>query len=136
MNLILTVSHSLFLDRTQRYNLAKGEELEVVGVNVPVWFYKGKTSEPANEIFCKYKLIPSDNKIFVNNDDLGYTVFLPKQTEGTNPIILKNLLDIKDGGIEWLAFRQFAKAKKGKKVIDIVHFVEIKKVEDLYQSIS
>jgi hypothetical protein len=140
MNLILTVSHNLFLSKSQRYELAEGKELEIVGVSVPVWFHKGKTSEPANEVFCNYKLIPSEDKVFVNNSETGYNIYLPKNqknAEGaTNPIVLRNLLDIKDGGIEWLAFRQFAKAKKGKKVIDMIHFVEIKKSEEFYESVS
>jgi hypothetical protein len=140
MSLTLTVSHNIFLDRNQRYSLFNGNAIEVTGVSIPVWYYQGITSEPANEIFCTYKLIPDDNKIHINYNKSGYEMFLPLsayQPEGDNssPISLKNILDLKDGGIAWLAFRQFGKAKKNNRTINIVHFVEIKTIEELDSSI-
>lgn len=141
MSLTLTISHNIFLNHDQRYSLFNGETVEVVGISVPVWYYQGVTSEPANEIFCNYKLVPDEHKVHVNYNKKGYEMFLPRsayQPDGdtTNPITLKNLLDIKDGGIAWLAFRQFGKAKKNNKIINIVHFVEIKTTEELEASIA
>ena len=52
----LTVSHYIYLSREQRYELNDGKDIEIVGICVPVWFQKGNTSEPAQEIFCKYKI--------------------------------------------------------------------------------
>ena len=131
----------MFLDRQQRYDLVGGKELEIVGVSVPVWYYQGQTSEPGNEVFVKYKLRPTDHKIFVKHNDEGYEIYLPHKSfnpedNRTNPFTLKNLLDQKDGGIEWIAFRQFGKAKKNNRTVNIIHFVEIKTTEELKASIS
>ena len=141
MSLTLTVSHNLFLERDKRYSLFNGNEITSVGVSVPVWYYRGKTSEPGNEVFCKYTLIPTDYKIFVKHNDEGYEIYLPKNSfnpedNRANPLTLKNILDHKDGGIEWIAFRQFGQAKRNKKKVDIIHFVEIKTIEELEKTTS
>lgn len=140
MSLTLTVSHNIFLDRKQRYDLFNGEPLDVVGVSVPVWYFQGKTSEPGNEVFCKYKLIPCEYNIFVKHNNEGYEIYLPKKyfnpEENTdNPLTLKNILDFKDGGTEWIAFKQYGKAKRNKKSVNIVNFVEIKTIEDLHKTL-
>jgi hypothetical protein len=131
----------MFLDRQQRYALFNGKEIDVVGVSVPVWHYQGQTSEPGNEVFVKYKLYPTEYKIFVKHNEEGYEIYLPHKSfnpedNRTNPLTLKNLLDHRDGGIEWIAFRQFGKAKKNKKIVNIIHFVEIKTIEELMKTIS
>jgi hypothetical protein len=141
MSLTLTTSHNIFLDRQQRYDLFNGKEIEVVGVSVPVWYHQGKTSEPGNEVFCKYKLIPCEHKILIKHNSTGYEIYLPKKSFNpednvANPLTLKNILDHKDGGIEWIAFRQVGKAKKNKKPVGIVNFVEIKTIEELEKTIS
>jgi hypothetical protein len=131
----------MFLTRQQRYDLADSKEVEVTGVSVPVWYYQGKTSEPGNEVFVKYKLRPTEYKVFVKHNEEGYEIYLPHKSfnpedNRTNPFTLKNLLDHKDGGIEWIAFRQFGKAKKNKRTVDIIHFVEIKTIEELMANLS
>ena len=137
MSLTLTVAHVILLDQDQRYKIADGEELTIVGVSIPTWYYNGETSEPATEVFCKYKIIPTKYKVFVKHTTYGYEIQLPLETHDPetnirNPITLKNIRNIKDGGMEWLAFRQFGKIKrKNKKTIDIVHFVEIKSLQEL-----
>ncbi|NIQ14906.1 MAG: hypothetical protein GTO02_11080 [Candidatus Dadabacteria bacterium] len=141
MNLTLTVSHNIFLSRKQRYDLFKEEPVDVIGVSIPVWYWQGVTSEPGNEVFCKYRLIPNDSKIFVKHNNQGYEIYLPKKSynsedDTNNPVTLKNIIDHKDGGIEWIAFRQYGKAKRNKKTVDIVHFVDIKTIEELEESIG
>ena len=141
MNLTLATSHNIFLSRQQRYDLFNGKEMEVIGVSVPIWHYQGKTSEPGNEVFCKYKLIPCEYKIFVKHNSSGYDIHLPRKSYNpeenkTNPLTLKNILDYKDGGIEWIAFRQFGQAHRNKKPVVIVNFVEIKNIEELEKTIS
>lgn len=141
MSLTLTVSHNVFLDRNQRYDLFNDKVVECVGVSVPVWYYQNKTSEPGNEVFCKYKLMSTEYKIFVKHNEEGYEIYLPHKSfnpedNRTNPLTLKNILDHKDGGIEWIAFRQFGKAKKNKKTVNIIHYVEIKTDDDLNKTIT
>lgn len=141
MSLTLSVSHNVFLNRTQRYDLFDNKEIEVVGVSVPVWFYNEKTSEPGHEVFCKYRLIPTEFNLLVKHNNVGYDIYLPQKTHNTdedkiNPLTIKNILDIKDGGVSWLAFRQFGKTKKNKRMVSIINFVEIKDIEELEKTVS
>lgn len=140
MNLTLTVSHNIFLSHENRYAINDGKEIEVVGVSTPVWVYK-KTSEPANEIFCRYKITPTDYQLHIKHNAKGYDLLLPKSshnpvTKVNNPVMLKNILDFKDGGIEWIAFRQFHQVRKNNKDITIAHFIEIKDMGELIQTLS
>ena len=73
----LTISHYLYLDRDQRYGLHNGNSIEVIGVAVPVWFKKGNTSEPAPEIFCKYKLVNNKTGGNIIRNNQGYTITMP-----------------------------------------------------------
>jgi hypothetical protein len=141
MSLTLTVSHNLYLSKEQRYDLLEGKEVEVVGASIPVWCYNGETSEPANEVFCKYKLIPSECKTnLIYKDDLSYEMELARnynneKDEKTSPIVIKSLADFKNGGSAWFAFRQYSKTKKHNKNVNIVHFVEIKDLNELLETI-
>ena len=157
----LAISHNLFLTKEERYNWYAGEPLEVIGVSIPVWFYKGISSEPAIEVFCKYKLINKSEEIFIKHNENGYNVTVPqgpvkefeslpdeiwdamsveeqeKWYEENEPTpSLKMLLDIKDGGGAYLAFRQYSKIRKTRtKILNVVHFMEIKDIQDLTQSL-
>jgi hypothetical protein len=156
----LTISHSIYLTREQRYAWFNGENLEIVGVSVPVWSFKDITSEPAVEIFAKYKLINKQDRIYIQQNDEGYEVTIPQNPlEEYKPLpddvwnslskeeqniwymsnepypSIFNILDIKDGGSEWLAFRQYSKVKNSKKLLHLIHYVEIKPIEDLLRSI-
>ncbi len=151
----LIVSHHLYLTKEERYLWYSGKELEIIGVNVPVWFSKGSSSEPAVEVFCKYTLGVSTHGIFMKHNEYGYELTVP-QTSGKQMLLpediwnsleiqeknewheqnqqspcLASLLDIKDGGAGYLAFRQFNKFKKNKKVANVIHMVEIKDMQEL-----
>jgi len=148
MNSILCVSHNVFLTREQRYDIYEGKQIEVVGVSVPVWFYdKSETSEPAIEVFCKY-IIANDDKnqskgIDVTDD--GYKIYMAG--EGDNILSTKIikffkkkkdyipcsklLLDIKDGGAEWINFKVYEISD----YINIIHSIEIQKIENLNESL-
>lgn len=140
MNLTLTVSHNIFLTTQQRYDLAEGVEQVVIGVSVPVWYFDGKTSEPANEVFCKYIIKISDAITDIKYEDDAYVIrvaknFSNEETKERSPVIVKNILDIKDGGSEWLAFRQLSKTKKNKRLINMANFVEIKDMNVLLETL-
>jgi hypothetical protein len=49
---------------------------------------------------------------------------------------LMSLKNIKDGGSEWFAFRQHSKIKRNKKTLNIIHYVEIKLMQELKDSLS
>lgn len=156
----LTISHNIFLTREQRYDLNNDIAIKVVGVSVPVILSNNKTtSEPAKEVFVNYT-IKNGNLLRINCNSIdGYTIdvvkmspyrLLPEKLWDTltpsqkdiwytknepNPSV-HDLLDIKDGGKEWLAFRQMQTIKKDNKNLEIIHYVEIKKIETLVESLS
>lgn len=146
----LTVSHYIYLNRDQRYELHAGETLEIIGISIPVWFHQGSTSEPAKELFCKYTLTNIPEYKLISQTDEGYIINLPQKLElnGENvPKEVKDvvavqlgtserLLDIKDGGSEWLEFRQYNKIQKENKTFNVVHFIEIKPDELLIDTLN
>lgn len=147
---ILCISHNIFLTKEQRYDLYKGNIIEVVGVSVPVWFHNRKeTNEPAVEIFCKY-ILKCENKHFHKNIEItneGYEITLLRENFTTNiqnkikkyfklkqnnyTPSAKSLLDIKDGGSEWLNFQIYETTD----LINILHSIEIQKIENLLNSL-
>jgi len=161
--LSLAIHHNLWLTRDQRYAVHNGIELVIVGVSVPVWVANQKsTSEPAQEIFCKYNLKNTkiNEPIKINKD--GYEITLPyqegtlpsltdeewRELNATNPskldevyskckksVCSKNLLDLKDGGCKCLSFREHNKMKNDNEIINFIHFVNIMDMEELTKSL-
>ena len=134
----ITISHYIFLTREQRYSLNSGEQIDVIGVSVPVWFNKGTTSEPAKEVFCKYKLTNEKINKSINFVDNCYNINLLHQIEGEEDFDggSEKLLDVEDGGSEYIDFREYNKIVYENKQFDIVHFVEIKTIETLIETLS
>lgn len=85
----LSVSHNIFLEKDERYSLHNGDRLVVIGSSLPVWFYRGATSEPAEEVFCKYILTnDKTKKVSVKRTKTGYKINLPQIPEGfVSPIL-------------------------------------------------
>lgn len=143
----LSISHNIFLTRDQRYDLNNKKTVTVVGVSLPVWFHGEKTSEPGKEVFCKYR-ISSHKHVYKNIRpyEQGYEIFLSDEYEekdliplkikkffyksNTNVACCKSLLDISDRGSEWLYFRAY-----DRKYFNIIHSVEIQKIENLLESL-
>lgn len=160
MSTTLTISHYLYLTKAERYAWQIGQQVDVVGVSIPVWFCKGISSEPAIEVFAKYHLIPSP-EIFIKHVDDGYEITVPiapatefvplsddiwksltleeqeKWYEANEPTpSLRMLLDNKDGGSKYLAFCQHSKVRKNKRVLNVVHFMEIKDIDALTKTLT
>lgn len=83
-NLGLFVTHHMFLTDDQIAKVVSGEKVTCVGHCVPVWVdaKTGKTTEPANEIFCRYDVFNSAEK---NNEVVpligeGYEIWLPRNS--------------------------------------------------------
>lgn len=73
----LIATHLIFLTREQRYKFINDKELEVTGVTIPVWVGE-KTTEPAAEIFCTFKLKQEDGKpSFVEAKNNQYEITVP-----------------------------------------------------------
>jgi hypothetical protein len=88
-NLALFVTHSIFLTKEQIENLLKKNTIDVLGCCVPVWINAktGKTTEPAVEIFCNYK-IHNDQKKSKEIEKIarrGYEIFIPQNKKWKLP---------------------------------------------------
>lgn len=88
-NLALFVTHSIFLTKDQIEQIFKNKYIETIGHCVPVWINAktGKTTEPASEIFCNYRVhnsAESDPSIEKINKK-GYEIFLPQLRNWTGP---------------------------------------------------
>lgn len=156
----LAISHYLYLSEEERYNWYAGGDVTVVGVSCPVWYQKGKTSEPAVEVFARYTLINDPAGVFVRHNDEGYKITVPptsppisvlsdsawnKMTpleqelwhqENQPQPCIASLLNVKDGGAGYLAFRQFTKVRKGRRTLNVVHYVEIKDIAELTNTLT
>ena len=159
----LTIHHNIHLTREQRYALHNGEDVSVVGVSIPIWFIKKGTSEPANEIFCRYYLKNPKKETPIKILDDGYEISLPYREGKTisinedewrdlnmkNPSKLedmyvktvkevssKNILDIEDGGSAFLNYRELNKVMIKNKELNIMHHITINKIENLIDSLG
>lgn len=99
--------------------------IEVIGVSVPVWFHKGSTSEPAREVFCKYKIINKNENVPIFRNKTGYEINLPKYIDGEKKLVIKKLLDKKDGGEECIRYKEYNKVMQNKIYYNLIHYVEI-----------
>lgn len=88
-NIALFVTHSIFLTKEESEKLAEGGVLETRGHCVPVWVdaKTGRTTEPAKEIFCTYRLCNSEHtqrevRIMPRK---GYEIFIPKNSAWKPP---------------------------------------------------
>ena len=158
----LTISHHIYIDRQQRHALHNGETLEVTGVAIPVWFQKGNTTEPAPELFCRYKLSNDRKGATIARTTTGFHINLPhlellgdlkKQEDENDPELDKMydevlkayqrkygtsemLLDFEEGGIERSEFTYQYKVDIDNKLHYALHFVEIKPIEMLQDTLS
>lgn len=159
---VLFISHNIYLTKEQRYDLASGKSLKVIGSNVPVWFYKFNTSEPATEIFCQYTITNEPGPISVVSTLTGYTINIPQMPEDyeppehiTNskwremslaqqeqwyedhphPLTGKALLDVKDGGSAYMKFQYEIRRTWNKRLVQQSHQIEIKDIDYLMNSL-
>lgn len=146
MSHVLCISHNIFLTKEERYLLYEKGSIEVIGVSIPMWFNRNENTEPSLEVFCKYFLKCNNNlqkNIEITKE--GYEIKLFKTnifSEMSNKIkkyfkvrdksyipSAKSLLDIKDGGVEWVNFKSYDYSS------NIIHSVEIQKIENLINSL-
>jgi len=87
-NLGLFITHHLFLTDEQIEDVVSGRGASCVGHCVPVWMdaKTGRTTEPAREVFCSYKVFNSTDKINAveSTGRRGYSIWLPR-SDGWSP---------------------------------------------------
>lgn len=88
-NLAFFNIHNIFLTKEQINNLINGKSIDVVGHCVPVWVdaKTGLTTEPANELFCNYKVhnsseIQREIRVIQRK---GYEIFIPNKSSWEPP---------------------------------------------------
>jgi hypothetical protein len=151
----LTIYHNIHLTKDQVYDLHNGKNIKVVGVSIPIWFIGKLTSEPANEVFCNYYLKNPKQETPIKILQDGYEISLPYYMGATTTVATamdnltnlksihsksakevssKNLLDIIDGGSEFLNYRELDKINVNNKELSIMHYVVINRMQKLQES--
>jgi hypothetical protein len=129
---LLTVSHSLFLTREQRYALQVPEaEIEVIGSCSPVWVIKGEhITKIAEEVFAKYRFrhCPEPEKHTITFLPEGFMVKL-------SPDMPYHLTDISDGGSACLSLTHKNVIEMEGKVAPVVHYFNVDDIRILEETL-
>ena len=159
----LAVVHNIHLTREERYTLASGTSIQVVGAQVPVWHSRGITSEPAVEVFCRYVLHNSpDRDEEIDQNSWGYEFNIPQPSDKYPPRpqlsdeewlamsskdiekfnskypkipTATSLLDGSEGGSKRISFNQKGRTEANGVPINVLHYVRIEPIEDLVESL-
>ena len=124
---------------------------------------KGYTSEPATEVFCRYVLTNKPYKTPLHKIEGGYQINMPQLPEdyqppkklsndkwrqmtdeeqkaryekNKKPPTAKNLLNVRDGGSEYLRFEEYNMEKTEDKFVTLGHYVKIQDMSVLEQTIE
>lgn len=132
--LTLAISHNIHLTAEQRRDLAGGESIVARGVSLPVWYSKGKTSEPGREVICTYQIhnfVEAATQVVFNLD--GYEFNLPQLGEDPpdNAVHGGQLLDVKYGGLGKIKFAVSTQARMNGVPTIIYHTILISDLDEL-----
>lgn len=121
------------------------------------------TKETEKEVFCRYVIKNPKDEIPIKFLNDGYEVLIPyrlgktpeisneewQELSKNNPeklekilskrvreISSKNLLDIEDGGGRHLFYREYDKVDVGDKTYRVTHYIKIKSMEELEESLT
>ena len=157
-NLALFVTHHLFLTEEQIAEVVSGKTVEAVGHCVPVWVdaKTGKTTEPASEVFCSYKIHNCREKSCDVDvvPKRGYDVYIPNVSSWRPPedLDLKKMADmtrekwwfnnpkppdaenLKSGYLRFEVKK--TKQKAGRREYSAQHMVEIASLSRLEKSLT
>ena len=136
----LSILHQVFLNKLQRYAIGNENDAEVqsIGVSVPVWYRPKRngtqisisTSEPAEEIICKYIISNSSSEQVIEvDDDDGYKIYLSKN-------MASKLLGVKDRGAEGVSFRHYSTINVGGIMYRAIHHISIKDEDELLGTLT
>lgn len=108
-----------------------GESVWCLGVCTPVWFERGSTSEPAEEVFVNYLLRVTSGEKPVRVLPSGFEITVPSDKASA-------VLDVRDGGSGFLNYKQFCTSqllidgRKTRRSLEIINCIEIKSLEDAW----
>lgn len=133
----ISISHIIHLNKKERYDLYHGKEIEKNGFFVPVCFYKGNTSEPATEVFCKYYLTNFNEFVPITKCKNGYRINIYSDQQNqqylSNPI---GLLDPIDGGVQGFQFKERGQIRTKNQTHTLIHTVIIEDESILENSVN
>jgi hypothetical protein len=133
----ISISHIIYLDKNERYDLYHGKKIKKIGFFVPVCFCNGETSEPAHEIFCKYFLTNENEFVPITKCENGFriNIFSNEQNQDllSNPI---SLLDWESGGIGSFHFKEKGQIRIKNNYYSIIHTVHIEDMDVLKESLN
>lgn len=139
---VLSICHTIYLDKENRYKLHNRISVETVGFNFPVWMKDTRMSSPQQEIFCKYLLTNSGQGQSVELQGNRYIVNLPDEKHFTefligipcDPLNSKRLLNPEDDGTGTMNFQFTDQTTINEKPYKVVHFVDIKDYSYFYEN--
>ncbi len=121
----LTIAHNLFPSKDERYRFREPDiEIETIGICLPVWVSGAATSEPAEEIYCRYRLrnytTAGTESVHMNED--GYTISLGDKT------LWDSILDSKDGGSSSIYLTHQGKIENNGVEMLVIHYINIQDI--------
>lgn len=125
-----TIAHNLFPTRDERYSFSnENNEVNMVGIFLPVWVNGAATSEPAEELYCRYTLRnylnQGDESVCINEEGDGFTISL------SDKALWESIKDIKDGGSGSIYLTHQGKLINNGVEILVIHYINIQDISVL-----
>jgi len=125
---LLTIAHNLFLTKEERYRMKTSlMEVDTVGIALPVWVHGTMTSEPAEEIYCRYKVrnfaSPGIDAVYMNNE--GFVLSLGDKS------LWESVLDVKDGGCGSIYLSHQGVIVNNQTEMLVIHYINIQDISVL-----
>ena len=129
LNLALFVTHNIFFNKQQIKKFIDKDHIKITGVSVPVWVNakNSKTTEPAQEFFCKYEIFNNQREQDIIATKNGYVIHLSKTNwKMPSKIQYKNLAKMEEK--ERISFLEKRDKwwKKNQKPQDVLDFEKTK----------
>src|ERR1022692_4107637 len=116
---LLTIAHNLFLTEEERFKMTVIDaEIETIGICLPVWINKFKTSEPAEEVFCKYHLQNNADSESVIITENGFEINLYDKWKS----LAQN---------SFMCFSHQNKIKNDDNEITVIHYINIRDIGNI-----
>jgi hypothetical protein len=125
--LILSILHNLFLNKKELENLKTNREIEIIGISLPVYFYEGDSSEPAEEVFCKYKIILDSEEDSILTTKYGYVINIPNKNKFNF-----NSANFSENGITYSKTYDKKINKMNTKLFHVINIFNFDKYENSY----
>lgn len=129
----LTIAHNIFFTKEERYLFRTPlTEVSTVGICLPVWVDGTTTNEPAEEVYCQYKVrnfaSPGIDSVHMSND--GFVLSLGEKS------LWDSVLDAKDGGNSSIYLSHQGLVVNSDSQVLVIHYINIQDTSVLYKEKS